>query len=81
MTLYPNPAKNIMKVSLAYTAVNSSNYVADIYNSMGSSVKHEIVTGPNWSDDVSAYKQGIYIMEVKDSRGNLIGQAKFIKVE
>lgn len=81
LTLYPNPAKNIMKVSLAYTAVNSSNYVADIYNSMGSSVKHEIVTGPNWSDDVSAYKQGIYIMEVKDSRGNLIGQAKFIKVE
>ena len=81
LTLYPNPAKSIMNVSLAYTTTNKPNYIADIYDSTGSLMKHEVLSSVNWSDDVSSYKLGIYIMEVKDSGGNLIGHAKFIKVE
>lgn len=81
LKLYPNPAKSIMNVSLAFTTINQSGYVADIYNSLGSHIKHEVVSGTDWSDDVSSYKLGIYIMQVKDTNGNLVGQAEFVKVE
>jgi hypothetical protein len=81
LTLYPNPAKTIMNINLAYTTTSKSNYIADIYNSMGSRVKHEVVSNANWSDEVSSEKLGNYIKKEKDSKGDLIGQAKFVKVE
>jgi hypothetical protein len=81
LTLYPNPAQTTMKVSLNSNSTNTSSYIADTYNTTGKLIKHESVNSPNWSEDVSSYNLGIYIMKIKDNNGNIIGQAKFAKVD
>jgi len=81
LTLYPNPASTIMNVSITSGTINTPDYVVSIYNSLGAIVNHQTVSGVSaWTNDVSSYKLGVYIMEVKDTNGNIIGQAKFLKV-
>jgi hypothetical protein len=80
LTLYPNPAQNTMNVSLTSSTINTPVYLADIYITTGKLIKHESVSGTAWSEDVSSYKLGIYIMQIKDTNGNIIGQSKFEKV-
>jgi len=80
LTLYPNPAQNTMNVSLTSSTINTPVYLADIYSTTGKLIKHESVSGTAWSEDVSSYKLGIYIMQITDTNGNIIGQSKFVKV-
>ena len=80
LTIYPNPSKDIINVSVNSGNASTEGYVADIYSTSGTLIKHESVTAATWSDDVSAFNLGIYIIQVKDSNGKLIGQAKFSKI-
>jgi hypothetical protein len=80
LTVYPNPSKGIINVSVNSGNTSTGGYMADIYSTSGTLIKHETVTAATWSDDVSAFDLGIYIIQVKDSNGKLIGQAKFSKI-
>jgi hypothetical protein len=80
INVYPNPAKNSMTISVASSTIGASSYVADIYDLSGVHVKHQVVSGTDWTNDVSNYKNGLYIIEIKDTNGNLLGQSKFMKV-
>ena len=80
MNLYPNPAKTTMTVSMASNTTSASTYVADIYDLSGARVDHQVATSSSWTNDVSSYKNGLYIIQVKDTNGNLLGQSKFMKV-
>ena len=79
LNVYPNPAKTTMTISMASNAISPSTYVADIYDLSGTHVNHQVVTGGSWTNDVSSYKNGLYIIEIKDTSGNLIGHSKFMK--
>jgi hypothetical protein len=79
LMLYPNPAGAQINVNMASATVNTTGYTADIYSSSGKLMKHETVIGISWTDDVSSYSKGVYIMSVKDTNGNVIGLAKFSK--
>jgi len=81
LTIYPNPAKTIININIPSSTITSPNYVADIYNSAGQVVNHQTVSGSSWTNDVSSYKLGFYVLQVKDTAGNLIGIGKFVKVE
>jgi hypothetical protein len=81
LTLYPNPAKTIININIPASTINSPNYVADIYNAQGQIVNHQTVTNSSWTSDVSSYKLGLYVLQVKDTNGNVVGLAKFVKVE
>ena len=81
LALYPNPAQNIMNVNLTSSTINTPTYVADIFNSLGARVSHQTISAASWTDDVSSYTRGIYVMQVKDTNGNIVGQAKFVKAE
>jgi hypothetical protein len=81
LTLYPNPAKSMMNVSLTSNNINAPTYVADIYNSAGVRVSHQTVTAATWTNDISSYNLGVYVMQVKDSNGSIVGQSKFLKVQ
>jgi hypothetical protein len=80
LTVYPNPSRDIINISLPSAPAITSNYSADIYNVSGTQVIHETVNSGTWAQDISAYKLGVYVIEVKDTNGNLIGKAKFVKV-
>jgi hypothetical protein len=81
LTVYPNPAQSIININIPSSTISSPNYVADIYNASGQIVNHQTVTNSSWSNDVSSYKLGLYVLQVKDTNGNIVGVAKFIKVE
>jgi hypothetical protein len=81
LTLYPNPASAQINVNIASATANTAGYTADIYSSSGKLMKHEIVNVISWTDDVSSFSKGVYIMSVKDTNGNIIGQAKFSKID
>jgi hypothetical protein len=77
LTVYPNPSKGIINVCVNSGNTSTGGYMAD---TSGTLIKHETVIAATWSDDVSAFDLGIYIIQVKDSNGKLIGQAKFSKI-
>lgn len=77
LTVYPNPAKSIITVSLTTNLVANS---ADIYSTSGTLIKHESINSNTFTEDVSSYKLGIYIIELKTQNGDLAGQSKFVKV-
>jgi len=79
LNVYPNPATTIINVSLTSSSTNAS-YTADIYNSSGSIVGHQTVNSNTFTHDVSNYKLGVYIIQLKDNTGNLLGISKFVKV-
>ena len=81
LTVYPNPSKSIINISLGSGSINSPAYTSDIYNTSGILIKHETTTGATWTDDISPYKSGVYIIMIKDNNGKLIGQAKFSKID
>jgi len=81
LTLYPNPASSIINVHVTSNTINTPSYVVDIYNAMGEIVNHQIVSQAAWTNDVSSYKHGFYVLQVKDTNGNLVGVGKFSKVE
>ena len=80
LTVYPNPAKTTINISLSSATANISDYTSDIYSASGQLIKHEAVSSTNWADDVSAFKYGIYIIRIKDNKGDLVGEAKFSKI-
>jgi len=77
LTIYPNPAKSIITVSLTTKETANS---ADIYSTSGTLIKHESINSNTFTEDISSYKLGIYLIELRTSNGDLAGQSKFIKV-
>jgi hypothetical protein len=80
LTLYPNPAQNTMNVSLTSSTVNTPVYLENIYSETGKLIKQQPVSGTAWCEDISAYQTGIYVLQIKDTNGNIIGQSKFLKI-
>ena len=78
MTIYPNPSRSIITVSLALST--ATDYIADIYNTSGTIISHQTVKANTWTQDITSYKLGVYIIEVKTSNGDLVGKSKFVKV-
>ncbi len=79
ITVYPNPATTTVTVNLASSTMNTT-YSADIFNASGTIVGHQSVNGGKFTQDVSNYKLGAYIIQLKDNNGNVLGTSKFVKV-
>jgi hypothetical protein len=57
----------------------SPNYTIDIFNAAGTFIKHESINSNAWTENINAFKLGVYLLQLKDNTGNLVGQIKFIK--
>ena len=75
--VYPNPATSIINISPGANA--PANYTEDIYDTSGKLIKHAAEASGTFTEDISSYKLGIYIIELKDNNGNLLGRSKFVK--
>lgn len=80
-TIYPNPSKATIHIIITASSIASHTYVAKTYNVIGEMVDQRTVTANSWSQDVSNYNDGVYIIELSTKSGNVIGKAKFIKVD
>jgi len=80
-SVYPNPSKSIINVLVNPTTATNANYTADIYNTSGVLLDHRILNTYTWTEDVSSYKEGVYIIALKNLNGDPLEMEKFIKIK
>jgi hypothetical protein len=80
LNIYPNPAKSMITVTLTTSSTVAQAAAADIYNMSGTLIAHKVVNSNSFTQDVSAYQLGVYIIELKNNNGVLVGKSKFVKV-
>jgi len=81
-TIYPNPSKDLINVAVNSSVTGSQPspvYLASIYNLSGTVMDNRQVNANNWTQDITSYKAGVYILELKTTDGNVVGKAKFVK--
>jgi hypothetical protein len=80
-SVYPNPTVATLNVNVTNgkTTTVSSTYKLNIYDATGSLVMQKTSDNSSWSENVSQFKPGIYIVELKDNGGLSLGKAKFVK--
>ncbi|SHN37242.1 T9SS type A sorting domain-containing protein [Mucilaginibacter sp. OK098] len=79
MNVYPNPTKATISVNVSSMTSAAPTYKANIYNSAGQLMMQRSVSSNSWTEDVTQYTPGTYIIQLKDNSGNLIGKSKFVK--
>ncbi|WP_179415518.1 T9SS type A sorting domain-containing protein [Mucilaginibacter sp. E4BP6] len=80
-SVYPNPSKDMINILINSTAATTANYTADIYNTSGVLMDHRVLNTYTWTEDISGYKEGVYIIALKDTSGDVLAKSKFIKVK
>jgi trimeric autotransporter adhesin len=81
-TIYPNPSKDMINIAVNSGIVSSKNtptYLANIYDLSGAVMNTKQVNTNNWTQDITSYKAGVYILELKTTAGDVVGKAKFVK--
>ena len=73
--MYPNPSNNQVNVSFPF-----SNNIITISDLFGRELKQwKMESGKLKMVDVSFLQQGVYVVEIKDEKGNLIASEKLFK--
>ena len=81
ISIYPNPANNVINVSFASRNIDVVAYRVEITNSAGSTVKRVYSSDLQWQGNVNGLRPGIYIVHVLNNATNaLIGRSKFMKL-
>lgn len=80
-SVYPNPTVETLNVNVTNgkTTAAPANYKLNIYDISGALVIQKTSVNDSWSENVSKFIPGVYIVELKDAGGNSLGQAKFVK--
>lgn len=80
-SIYPNPTTETLNINVTYGKTNAatSSYKLNIYDATGSLVMQKTSDSSAWNENVSQFKPGIYIVELKGGDGNLLGKVKLLK--
>lgn len=78
-SIYPNPSKELITITVSTNSTVAPNYFANIYNTSGALIVHRSVNANSWTEDITSYATGIYIIELKTNNGSLVGKSKFVK--
>ena len=80
MNIYPNPASNVINLSVLQTSASISTNNIMITNSVGLNVLSSTSTQGQWQGNINTLPPGSYILTVIDNKDkSLVGRAKFIK--
>ncbi|SEN49114.1 hypothetical protein SAMN05192574_103323 [Mucilaginibacter gossypiicola] len=80
MSLYPNPATDVINAKMKIDNNSNFNYKISITNSEGKIIATATSSQANWQNNVASFIPGTYIMQVVNSKDNsVIGFQKFIK--
>jgi len=80
-SVYPNPATDMINILVNSTTATAANYTADIYNTSGMLMDHRTLNTYSWTEDISNYKEGVYIIALKNTNGDVLAKSKFIKTK
>lgn len=80
MNIYPNPASNVINLSILQTSTSNSIYNIVITNTVGSNVLSSTFSQRQWQGNINSLPPGSYILTVIDDKDkSLVGRAKFVK--
>jgi hypothetical protein len=79
LSVYPNPAKATININMATQTSATPKYKAVIYNAVGHLMMQKSVSSNSWTEDVTQYTPGTYIIQLTDENGNQVGKSKFVK--
>lgn len=74
--VYPNPATTSINFGIQHSN-NESNLEIIVYNFLGKRMADIKFSGSVAKLDLSKYYSGIYIYQLRDSKGNLVESGKF----
>lgn len=77
--VYPNPTSGLTTV--AFASSFNLHYQVSIFDFSGKKVVDKKFINDKFSLDVSSWTNGIYLVELKDENGNLVGTERLIKTE
>ncbi len=81
ISIYPNPAKDVINVTIIGTNGAAGTYIATIINSDGSVIRSSSSSQATWQSSVSDLLPGTYILRVMNTTNQqLVGVNKFIKL-
>ncbi|MFD2147170.1 T9SS type A sorting domain-containing protein [Mucilaginibacter antarcticus] len=81
ISVYPNPAVDVVNIKLDNDATSRSNFSVRITNSLGLVIKELTSTQANLQEDITNLIPGTYIVRVVNTTQNKIqGETKFVKL-
>jgi sugar lactone lactonase YvrE len=81
LSIYPNPANNIINLAIAAQTTETANYNIQIINSTGMVVKEITSSQPLWQGSINGLQPGTYVIKVFNSKDqSLVGRSKFVKL-
>jgi hypothetical protein len=86
VSIYPNPTKGPITVSVAQSTLDLSNPINTSYNiiitgSNGTIVKKAVSSQAEWQDNVAGLLPGSYVVQViNNTDKSLVGKGKFVKL-
>ncbi|MEO6849852.1 MAG: T9SS type A sorting domain-containing protein, partial [Mucilaginibacter sp.] len=81
ISIYPNPAKSNISLSIVAEVNTAAAYNIQITNSSGILIKQATSNEPNWQANVNELLPGTYMVRVLNNKDNaLIGNTKFVKL-
>ncbi|MEQ1675414.1 MAG: reprolysin-like metallopeptidase [Chitinophagaceae bacterium] len=76
VSLFPNPAKNVLNVNIAG---NDERKVINVFDVNGKMVMSQVAAPSTTSLDITKLSGGIYFLKVTGADGNALYQQKFVK--
>jgi len=80
ISLYPNPAHDLINISVTGTNASASSYTTTITNSIGAVIKTATSSQSAWQNNVSDLLPGTYFVQVVDNNKAVVGRSKFVKL-
>lgn len=89
ITLYPNPAQNILHLTITPVGQNTGSgfspsggqYNIQIVSVSGETMKKTTINQPHWQTDISGLMPGTYVLQVINAGSEkVVGQSSFVKL-
>jgi hypothetical protein len=81
ISLYPNPARDVLNLTILNTANAAASYTITITSSNGNLIKTYTSQQTTWQNNISDLLPGAYIVQViNNAYKTVVGESKFIKM-
>ena len=77
INIYPNPTENTINVEINSQNINS--FDTEIYNVQGKLIFMKNYKSNSINIDISDFSKGMYLLKIKDEKGNIIKTEKIVK--
>jgi hypothetical protein len=79
IVVYPNPTSDWATIEC--NTISRVQYQVSVFDFSGQKILEKARVDEKFSFDISSWLNGVYFIELRDKRGNLVGSKKLVKVD